>query len=127
VSRRSLAELSDSELLAKYRAEIAGALHWQEFAELPVVKGHEDSHADSEERFRLAVCRAAAVRRHALSRSEDQSPDALSAAYPWPWGRGYEEALAELDRRLARRDALEAAGSSERGGVGDETSGASAG
>ncbi len=100
---RSLRDLDVRDLLEHWEAEISRARHWQEFAQLPVPKGDEEIRADNEERFSLAVARCAAVRRHALERRPD-----LFGAYPWPAGFGdYDEALSDLDRKLAERRAKE--------------------
>ena len=95
----SLRELSDHELLEVWYAELATARHWQEFAELPPIRGDVETKEREVERFSLAISRCAAVRKHALERRPD-----LFMPYRWPAALGpYEKALEDLDRRLAEQ------------------------
>lgn len=109
---KKLTDYTEEEMRQRYRRVVRGALHFQEFAELPGPT--EGLLRSNEERFRRERARVAAIRAYALDKW-GETPERL-AAFGWPWRGldGYEEALADAGRyredavRDAVRDAARA-------------------
>jgi hypothetical protein len=96
---RSLKELTDAGLFRLYRQEVADANFAREFAELPPPRGGNGK--PEQERYALALARCAAVRRH----GSERTPPVLMS---WPFPDPYDEALRDLDKRLAAVETREA-------------------